>query len=905
MTYSKNHFISIVVALIVLLSTADIYAQDRINFNDKNIWLNGGNVAWVNFARDVGPGQTNIDDFNSMFTQVSNYGGNSMRFWVHINGSNTPVWNGNEVTGPGAGTIDDLRDILDAAWEKEIGLILCLWSFDMLRESSGETITGRNRNMLEDSTLTQTYIDNALIPMVEELGDHPAILAWEIFNEAEGMSKEFGWENITGSVENRVAMSDIQRFTNMTAGAIRRANSNAVVSNGAWSFHALAETSNPNSKNYYSDEELISAGKDSLGTLDFYMVHYYDWGGTALSPFHNHADSWGLDKPIVVGEFGIPSGDLFGIPGSELYETLYENGYAGALVWQWVDWYQNRGNYGESWLRGLDQMLYMKLNYPGDISLGPTYPQITRFSAFPNEITDSDSARLDWQVHFADVVTLNGEPVAHADSIFVSPSETTTYEIVASSDTTDVIDTASIIVRIVEANKINRALLKPAYSSANETGHGNADPNFVTDGDLSTRWSSPYQDNHWIYIDLGATHNIESVLLDWEYAYGKSYEIQTSFDTEIWTTVFEERNGNGGIDSVDFNKPVPGRYIRMLGRERGTNYGFSLWRFEIRGLKAENQPPEIKLTVPETSIEVREFSRLQFTAEATKADGIIEEVLFYLNEEELVSIAEPPFVTETTIGEAGTYQVYARALDSNGYKVQSSSQSISVVSDLISKRLEAEHGILSDSVDTIDISVGVSGSGYVDSKEKGRITWKNVGMGSETDFDVKIRFRLFDDINNQELLINDTVVDTLTFEGDTNRWQILETTVIAEEAIFSLGLANLDQNIQFDYLDLKASGVGTSNEDLQTGPKILTLDQNYPNPFNPMTVIGYQLPEQSDVRLEVFDITGRQVALLVDGTQSAGTHSAEFDASNLASGVYMYRLTANQQVQVRMMTLMK
>ncbi len=302
---------------------------------------------------------------------------------------------------------------------------------------------------------------------------------------------------------------------------------------------------------------------------------------------------------------------------------------------------------------------------------------------------------------------------------------------------------------------------------------------------------------------------------------------------------------------------------------------------------------------------MREFSRLQFTAEATKADGIIEEVLFYLNEEELVSIAEPPFVTETTIGEAGTYQVYARALDSNGYNVQSSSQSISVVSDLSSKRLEAEHGILSDSVDTIDLSVGVSGSGYVESKEKGRITWKNVGMGSETDFDMKIRFRLSDGINNQELLINDTVVDTLIFEGDTNGWQILETTVVAEEAIFSLGLANLDQNIQFDYLDLKASGVGTSNEDLLTGPKILTLDQNYPNPFNPVTVIGYQLPEQSEVRLEVFDMLGRRVALLADGVQSAGTYSAEFDASNLASGAYMYRLTANQQERVRMMTLIK
>lgn len=905
MINTKNYSTSIVAFLIVLLSTADINGQDRISFNDKNIWLNGGNIAWVNFARDVGPGQTNIDDFNTMFTQVNNYGGNSMRFWVHINGSNTPVWNGDEVTGPGAGTIDDLRVILDAAWEKDIGLILCLWSFDMLRESSGETITGRNRNMLEDSTLTQAYIDNALTPMVEELGDHPAIIAWEIFNEAEGMSKEFGWESITGSAQNRVAMSDIQRFTNMTAGAIRRANSNAVVSNGAWSFHALTETSNPYSKNYYSDEELISAGKDSLGTLDFYMVHYYDWGGTALSPFHNHADSWGLDKPIVVGEFGIPSGELFGIPGSKLYETLYENGYAGALVWQWVDWYQNRGNYGESWLRGLDQMLHMKLSYPGDISLGSIYPKVTRLSAFPNEIALGDSAKINWQVHFADKVTLNGNPVAHADTIFVSPSETTTYEVVASSDTTDVTDTVSVTVRIVEANQINRALLKPAFSSANETGHGNADPNFVTDGDSTTRWSSPYEDNHWIYVDLGATHDIESVLLDWEVAYGKSYDIQTSLDTEIWTTVFEERNGNGGVDSVAFDNPVSGRYVRMLGKERATEYGFSLWRFEVRGLKSERQPSVIALSLPGKSIQVREMSRLQFSAEISEGDSSVEIVTFYLNGEEIANLYEPPFITETVIGNEGEYFVHASVLDSNGYRVQSSAQSITVLYDLYTKRFEAESGILSDSVSVIDFPVGVSGDGYAIMNPEGQIFWKNVGMGSGNEFNLKIRYRLSDGKNSQHLMINDTISDILTFEGGSNNWQIFEKKLTTEEEVFSLGLINLGENIQFDYLELIVAEVSTTVEDLSGIPNKLALAQNYPNPFNPTTTISYEIPNAGFVSLKVYSLIGQEVATLVSGEMSAGKHQVAFDASVLSSGVYLYRLQAGGVVQTRQMVLVK
>ncbi len=83
------------------------------------------------------------------------------------------------------------------------------------------------------------------------------------------------------------------------------------------------------------------------------------------------------------------------------------------------------------------------------------------------------------------------------------------------------------------------------------------------------------------------------------------------------------------------------------------------------------------------------------------------------------------------------------------------------------------------------------------------------------------------------------------------------------------------------------------------------LHQNYPNPFNPTTVIGYQLPVSSDVKLTVFDMLGREVVTLVDGHQPAGTHQAEFDASNLSSGMYMYRLQAGDVVQTRQMVLVK
>lgn len=89
-------------------------------------------------------------------------------------------------------------------------------------------------------------------------------------------------------------------------------------------------------------------------------------------------------------------------------------------------------------------------------------------------------------------------------------------------------------------------------------------------------------------------------------------------------------------------------------------------------------------------------------------------------------------------------------------------------------------------------------------------------------------------------------------------------------------------------------------------PATFSLSQNYPNPFNPVTVIGYQLPVNSEVRLEVFDMMGRRVALLVNEQVSAGSHTVTFNAGHLSSGIYMYRLKAgNYSTLTRKMTLVK
>jgi hypothetical protein len=90
-----------------------------------------------------------------------------------------------------------------------------------------------------------------------------------------------------------------------------------------------------------------------------------------------------------------------------------------------------------------------------------------------------------------------------------------------------------------------------------------------------------------------------------------------------------------------------------------------------------------------------------------------------------------------------------------------------------------------------------------------------------------------------------------------------------------------------------------------TVPPMFVLEQNYPNPFNPITVISGQWPVVSDVRLVVYDLLGREVAVLVDGRKAAGRYEFRFDGASLSSGVYLCRLTAGEYVASRKMILSK
>jgi hypothetical protein len=103
----------------------------------------------------------------------------------------------------------------------------------------------------------------------------------------------------------------------------------------------------------------------------------------------------------------------------------------------------------------------------------------------------------------------------------------------------------------------------------------------ATDGNLSTRWSSAFSDPQWLEVDLGSTQSICQVVISWEAAYAKAFQIQTSNDNSTWTTIYSTTTSTGGTQTL--NITGSGRYIRMYGTVRATQYGYSIYEFQVYG----------------------------------------------------------------------------------------------------------------------------------------------------------------------------------------------------------------------------------------------------------------------------------------------------------------------------------
>lgn len=182
----------------------------------------------------------------------------------------------------------------------------------------------------------------------------------------------------------------------------------------------------------------------------------------------------------------------------------------------------------------------------------------------------------------------------------------------------------------IELNRIqvcstnNIALNQPSSASSLQSGYTAAE---AFDGDITTRWSSAFSDPQSIEVDLGSVQNVARVRLIWENAFALSYDLQLSTDNSTWTNVYGTTNGPGSIN--DLAALGAGRYVQMYAAARATQYGDSLWEFEVYPTP---QPASINNVSPVAGgVFVAPSNGFSFTASSGTTNILTNDIQLILN----------------------------------------------------------------------------------------------------------------------------------------------------------------------------------------------------------------------------------------------------------------------------------
>ncbi len=636
------------ILLLTIIIALNTKAQpSTIHVNNQDLFINGINIAWFNFASDLE--SFNSASFTSAITKIHAAGGNAIRWWIHTDGTVSPTFKNDSVSSISTTDLKNLNTALNIAYKNGVLIDICLWSFDMLQSGKSAQVVRQNKKLLMDSTYTAAYIRNALIPMVKYLKGNKGILCYEIFNEPEGMISGLGWTPDT----QRVSFLYVQRFINRTAGAIHRTDTSVLVSSGS---QLISYCSDVAGTNYYRNDRLIAAGGDSLGTLDYYMVHYYTSNGTQYSLFRKPASYWKLDKPIVIGEFpaiGFISESPV-ISPLQAYNYAFTNGYAGAQAWTYSNGTggltggDKNGGLPDCAI-GLKSIAYNSSKFVNVIPDTGNYiypPYIVKpipegisylnstdtvvIGNLNNWFSDKlDSANLTFKVDsqktsIANIVidqagNLKVKPVGNNSGIF-----TTTITATNKNGKTFY---APFTFSVIDTTNENKILFSNVYTSSIESNIYS--PSFITDTAQSTFFSTTQSDNQWILFKLYNIETIQRLLIHWDNTYyAKKYEIKVSTDSINWQTVYTESNITGGYDKILFDA-VKTKYILINCLQRATSYDYKIYSASAYSTKgAVDSPPYIVNKISDFTIIAGTSRRFNSINTVAKDDNLGEKLSY-------------------------------------------------------------------------------------------------------------------------------------------------------------------------------------------------------------------------------------------------------------------------------------
>lgn len=337
------------------------------------VTLVGANIPWTNvngdsFSRNFGlqgANQSGItNSFRNSFNDIASNGGNSARIWLHTTAQFTPVINSDGFVESFSElgingnlnedlAIDQIRNVLDAAWDEGILVTFSLFSFDMLCDNQANGFgNGTNDFIAHQDFLSnengqiQSYLDNALLPMVEGLRGHPALFAWEVFNEPEGMIQGFsdapgGNYCQNAELTHSTNITAVQEFTAQIARAIHNADSDVKVTSSTTTDFI----------EYFTNDRLREVTGIQGRLLDFYELHWYAFSQDfphLNPPFLEGPESYtniNIDVPVVIGEYDVnhagitlfggdnPAPNRSGNGSERSIVDILDRGYAGAWPW--------------------------------------------------------------------------------------------------------------------------------------------------------------------------------------------------------------------------------------------------------------------------------------------------------------------------------------------------------------------------------------------------------------------------------------------------------------------------------------------------------------------------------------------------------------------------------------------
>jgi hypothetical protein len=302
-----------------LIASPALQRPDRVQLWGSDSWyLLGLNYPWFNYGHDFGETNWGHDGVSSAasrgqidadFADMKSKGIHVVRWFVFADGRASPEFDeSGMVTALDGAFYADFDAALEIAEKHDIYLLPVLFDFHLANakeDVNGVQLGGRS-SLITNPQIRESFLDKALKPLLEEYGQNPRIIAWEVMNEPEGAMRLSGGNWVAESVEP----ADMQTFVNAIVNYIHaRSSQQVTVGSAARSWLYLWVNSN----------------------LDFYQFHYYDHLESD-NPLDYPAANLGLDKPVMVGEFPTQKTDR---SMKEYLEIIAENGYAGALAWSY------------------------------------------------------------------------------------------------------------------------------------------------------------------------------------------------------------------------------------------------------------------------------------------------------------------------------------------------------------------------------------------------------------------------------------------------------------------------------------------------------------------------------------------------------------------------------------------